>query len=84
MHLVFHVSQLKKHVGTVNTQFELSMLDDTGSIIKEPISILDKRFVKKHGQVVIEVLIQWCNTFLEDATWENFALLQQQYLEFHP
>ena len=77
VHLVFYVSQLKKHVGAARTQSHLPMLDETGLLIKQPICILDRRLVKKHGQAVTEVLIQWHNTFLEDSTWENFALLQQ-------
>ena len=84
IHPVFHVSQLKKHVGHTPTQSHLPLLDDQGLIAKEPLSILDRRIVKKHGQAVTEVLVQWRNTFPEDSTWESFATLLQLYPDFHP
>ena len=55
VHPVFHVSQLKKHVGLAKTQSQLPLLDDQGLITKEPLSILDRRMVKKRGQDVTEV-----------------------------
>ena len=84
IHPVFHVSQLKKHVGLAQTQSTLPLLDDVGLIAKEPISILDRRMVKKPGHAVTEVLVQWRNSFPEDSTWETFADLQQRYPAFHP
>ena len=84
VHPVFHVSQLKKYIGEARTQSDLPLLDETRSLIKEPVAILDRRLVKKHGKAISEVLIQWRNTFPEDSTWESFALLQQQYPDFHP
>ena len=59
-------------MGVEGSQSHLPLLDDTGSIIKEPISILDRRLVKRHGKAATEVLIQWRNTFPEDSTWEDF------------
>ena len=84
VHPVFHVSQLKKHVGHATTQSQLPLLDDQGLLAKEPLSILDRRIVKKRGQAVTEVLVQWRNTFPEDSTWEPFATLHHQYPHFHP
>ena len=84
IHPVFHVSQLKKHMGVAKTQSHLPLLDDQGVLAKEPISIMDRRLVKRRGQALTEVLVQWRNTFPEDSTWENFAVLQQQYPTFHP
>ncbi|OMP07173.1 retrotransposon protein [Corchorus olitorius] len=42
-HLVFHVSQLMKHVGAATTQSQLPIVDDHGIIAKEPMAILDMR-----------------------------------------
>ena len=66
IHPVFHVSQLKKHIGPAQGQSHLPLLDDSGSIVKEPLSILDRRLVKRHGQAATEVLVLWQNTFPED------------------
>ena len=71
VHLVFHISQLKKHIGHQPVQSQLPLLDVDGVISKEPIVILDRQIVKKCGHAVIEVLFQWANCFLEDATWES-------------
>ena len=84
VHPVFHVSQLKKHVGPSNSQSHLPLLDESGVIIKEPISIIDRRIRKRNNQAITEVLVQWRNTFPEDATWELWSTFQQQFPEFHP
>ena len=57
IHPVFHVSQLKKQVGHTHPQSHLPLLDDQGLIAKEPLSILDRRMVKKHGQDITKVLV---------------------------
>ena len=76
IHPVFHVSQLKKHVGHDPTQFQLPLLDSEGVLAKEPIAIVDRRMNKKRGRLCTEVLFRWSNCFSEDATWENFYDLQ--------
>ena len=37
---------------------------------------------KKGNQVVIEVLVQWANIVIEDATWEEYHKLLQQFPNF--
>ena len=39
VHLVFHISQLKRHVGQALCQFELLALDAKGLLAKEPFQI---------------------------------------------
>ena len=68
VYLVFHVSQLKKHLSPNTSQSQLPLLDDTGVLIKEPISILDRRINRKGGVAITEILVQWRNTFPKDAT----------------
>ena len=68
IHPVFHVSQLKQHVGPLPQQSPLPLVDETGVLIKEPISIIDRRIGKRGGKAVTEVLVHWRNTFPEDAT----------------
>ena len=73
---VFHVSQLKKHVGPFDSQSHLPLLDESGVLIKKPISIIDRRIHKKNNQTITKVLVQWCNTFPKDATWELWSKFQ--------
>ena len=84
VHSTFHVSQLKKHVGTALTQYQLPLMDAEGVIAKEPVAILDRRMNKKRGRLCTEVLVKWSNCFPEDATWENFYDLQKTYPSFNP
>ena len=84
VHPVFHVSQLKKHVGQVLVQSELPDMDADGLIVKEPVKILDRRMVKQGNHAGTQVLVQWANAFPEDATWENLAVLQSRFPHFDP
>ena len=58
VHPVFHISQLKRHMGTHTVQFELPLLDADGVLSKEPIAILDRRLNKRRGKAITEVLVQ--------------------------
>ena len=49
IHPVFHVSQLKLHVGPVVKHTELPLLTEDGLLAKEPVAILDRRICKCHG-----------------------------------
>ena len=84
IHPVFHVSQLKAHIGSTDFQSQLLVLDNDGLLVKEPLHILDRRMKKVGNVAATEVLVRWSNTFPEDDTWEDLALLQQQYPHFHP
>ncbi|KAL4353993.1 hypothetical protein GQ457_06G013140 [Hibiscus cannabinus] len=76
VHPTFYVSELKKHIRSVPVQSELPVLGPDVTITKEPGKILDRRMVKRGNRVVIEVLVEWTNSFPEDATWELFQKLK--------
>ena len=80
---MLHVSQLKQHIGKVVVQSTLPLLDTDGLLVKEPVQILERRMQKAGNVAVTEVLVQWSNTFPEDATWENLKSLQQRFPQFH-
>ncbi|KAA3477606.1 Retrotransposable element Tf2 [Gossypium australe] len=84
IHPTFHVSQLKKHIGSTPSQDHLPLVDAHGVLQKEPIRIVDRRIVKRGNQAVTEVLVEWVHSFPEDATWEALSLLQTKYPHFHP
>jgi hypothetical protein len=72
LHHVFHVSFLKKVIGTkCHTQTSLPELDEEGSIWLQPQAILDQRERRLHQHTIKEVLVQWKDTPLEYATWES-------------
>lgn len=84
VHPVFHVSLLKNHIGNAAVQTQLPLMDVDGTIMKEPIAILDRRMTKKKGRVIMEVMIQWRNSFPEDAMWETFQDIQDKFPDFYP
>jgi hypothetical protein len=61
---------------------KLPLVSCEGRVKLEPVAILDRRVIKKDNAV--EVLIQWSNLDMEDAIWELYDDLKQQFdLEKH-
>jgi len=56
IHLVFHVSQLKRKLGQ-SVQMELQVPTDSVEIIRETEAIIERRMVNKEGTSAIEVLV---------------------------
>lgn len=79
IHPVFHSSQLKPFHGPAviaNT--------DTPEVLQlypapSPIAILDW----KNTADATSILVQWSNTFPEDATWEDLETIKAQYPDLH-
>ncbi|KAH9679078.1 hypothetical protein KPL71_025968 [Citrus sinensis] len=84
IHLVFHVSLLKPFHGS--TPQEISPLLEY-SIDNHPLTlpaaICATRIVFQQGKLVPQVLVQWTDGALENATWENFGAFCQQYPAFN-
>jgi hypothetical protein len=75
---VFHVSCLKKVIGTkFHTQTSLPELDEEGSIWLQPQAVLAQREHHLRQCIIKEVLFHWKDTPLEDSTWELTTILQQ-------
>lgn len=72
IHPVFHVSQLKRKVGTqVAPIQQLPPVTSLGTLGPEPVEILSRRLVR-HGHLPItEVLVRWQDQSPDDATWEK-------------
>jgi hypothetical protein len=76
LHPVFHVSYLKKVIGTkCQTQTNLPKLDEEGSIWLQPQAVLDQRERRLRQRTIKEVLVQWKDTTPADATWEPATIL---------
>lgn len=83
IHPVFHVSCLKKKLGDqVTAQRHLPELSSSGEIKFLPQAILDRRFVKHRNRAATEVLVQWANLPIEDATWESYQSFAEKFPEF--
>jgi hypothetical protein len=83
VHPVFHVSLLRKKVGEVAIVSQaLPIVDAEGRVKVYPVTILERKLMKKGNAAVVAGLIQWSNSFPEDATWEELTELQLQFPDF--
>ncbi|XP_069146096.1 uncharacterized protein [Solanum lycopersicum] len=74
VHLVFHVSSLKKKVGSsIAVQSALPSIGEDSHFIVQPIAILQRHMIKRNNTVEVKVLVQWFNLPPEDATWEVYS-----------
>ena len=72
VHLVFHVSCLKKVIDDkppFQTMFPKP--DKEGKIIFEPEAVMETRTRQLHNRLISEYLIKWKNLPIEDSPWEN-------------
>jgi hypothetical protein len=69
IHPVFHVSQLKKHIGPkVIPQPNLPLTDSDGNIQMHPAEVLQHRLIPRNNEPVVQWLIKWINLPVEAAT----------------
>lgn len=84
VHHTFHVSQLKKKIGSkkvVQTSLPDCNDDDPTSV---PAVVLDMKLIKKNNRPPTMVMIQWSNGTLAEATWELWEDLTRKFPDFHP
>ena len=82
IHPVFHISQLRKHVGTRPAQSTLPEVDGVGKITAEPVVVLDHKLGKPGNRAVVYVLIKWSTSCKEEATWELYTDIEQKFPHF--
>uniref|UniRef100_A0A0A9AK86 Integrase catalytic domain-containing protein n=1 Tax=Arundo donax TaxID=35708 RepID=A0A0A9AK86_ARUDO len=84
-HPVFHVSQLKRHLGPqAVTTSELPLIDEKGNIKVAPVSILERGVIPRNNEPVVQWLIQWMNLPESEATWEDAEFIRVVFPGFHP
>jgi hypothetical protein len=85
LHDVFHVSQLKKHLGpSAVPSPDLPLIDDKGTIKVAPIAILQRRMIPRNNEPVVQWLIHWMNMPESEATWEDASFIRKVFPSFHP
>ncbi|GJT91570.1 retrotransposon-related protein [Tanacetum coccineum] len=87
IHDVFHISQLKKDRGPLvpMDSVMLPQCDKEGTLLKQPLKLLDRRIAGKGNRVVVYVvygLVQWSNGTTEDASWEDLERLVKDFPAF--
>lgn len=85
IHPVFHVSQLKKHVGRQAIPLpNLPLVGEDGKVKTEPNAVLARRVIPRKNEPVTQWLVQWENMTPEDATWEDVTFVQNTFPNFRP
>jgi len=79
IHPVFHVSQLKKYVGSSQVQYTLPDLNEEGEIVVVPVAILERRLGKVGHKGAVYLLVQWSTGSQEDATWELYSNMEKTF-----
>jgi Chromo (CHRromatin Organisation MOdifier) domain len=59
----------------------LPIVSNEGKIRVEPVVILDRKLVKKKNEARTEILVQWSNLDDDEATWEDYLSLCEQFPE---
>jgi len=79
VHPVFHISQLRKHVGNSTVQSTFPLMNDEGEIAAIPVAILDRRLKQVGHRGVVYLLVQWSTGSREDATWESYSDMEKRF-----
>lgn len=86
IHNVFHVSLLKKCMGSsVTVMPKLSPVAKDFTLKPQPEAVLDSHIIQKgryHPKE--EILVKWMGAPAEDATWENKWRFLRSYSDFRP
>jgi hypothetical protein len=81
IHPVFHVSQLKKHVGNQIVQQTLPAQQPAPCL--QPRAILDRRLARQKDKGTTQVLVHWEGLAPADATWEFTDELSIRFPSFN-
>ncbi|RWR88624.1 transposon Tf2-1 polyprotein [Cinnamomum micranthum f. kanehirae] len=85
IHPVFHVSLLKKKLGSqTNAYVTLPPLTEEGYLHPEPEAVLDSRVVRRQNRTITEVLVQWKGMPKEEAAWEVQHHLKHHFPKYLP
>lgn len=85
IHPVFHISQLKKHLGPkVIPQEHLPLVDSDGNILMQPESLFDQRMIPHNNEPVVQWLIKWINLPETATTWDDIDFIRKAFPNFNP
>ena len=78
VHLVFHVSCLKKVIcDKLPVQKIFLEIEEEGKVILEPEAVTETRTLQLLNRSISEYLIKWKNLPTEDSTWEDENFIQK-------
>ncbi|WMV09520.1 hypothetical protein MTR67_002905 [Solanum verrucosum] len=86
VHLIFHISLLKKYIGDPKSivLLESRGIKDSLSYEKVLVAILDWQVCKLGNKEVASVKVLWRNQLVDDSTWEAEADMMSCYPYLFP
>jgi hypothetical protein len=85
IHPVFHISQLKKHLGkNVVPLPHVPLVTADGKIKTAPFATLDERTIHRQQTPVRQLLIHWESLGPEDTTWEDLSFIIRHFPSYQP
>ena len=78
IHLVFHVSQLKKAISPT-VPVSSTLPDSISDEHRIPVKILDRRLVTTNNKLSSQILVAWSSWPLSMAMWEDEVDLKTQF-----
>lgn len=80
IHPVFHVSQLKPHVGHKAVPVpHVPLVTPEGYIKTQPVAVLGRRIIQRNKTPIGQCLVQWESLAPDDATWEDASFLNTHF-----
>jgi hypothetical protein len=84
IHPVFHVSQLKKHLGAnVIPEPGIPLITADGRIKMAPAKVLQTRSLPRNGVLVTQWLVEWANLPATDASWDDANFIKTIFPDFY-
>jgi hypothetical protein len=81
---IFHVSQLKQHIGPkAIPEHNLPLVTPEGYIKTAPVAMLDTRALPRGDEIVTQWQIQGENLSNEQATWEDKLFIKATFPAFY-
>ena len=81
VHLVFHVSMLRKCIGDPSSIVPLEVVNVEENLTYEevPVEILDRQVKRLRNKEIASVKVLWRNQLVESTTWEAEADMMKRY-----
>ncbi|XP_070029814.1 uncharacterized protein [Nicotiana sylvestris] len=81
VHLVFHVSMLRKVVGdpSIIVPVETIEFNEELSYKEVPVAVLDRQVRKLRNKEIASVKVLWRNQHVEEANWEAEDEMKKKY-----
>ncbi|CAM8900020.1 unnamed protein product [Rhodiola kirilowii] len=81
VHLVFHISMLRKYMPDPShvLEYERLQMDDTLSYDEQPVAILNRQVKRLRNKEVVSVKVLWRNHTEPESTWESEKDMKATY-----